>query len=334
PIGEGGVFEGPFGDHTGFYSMPDRYPLLEVTAMTHREHAMYPTTVVGLPPQEDYALGKATERIMLPLLKTMLPDIVDYDLPMFGAFHNAAFVQINKQYPLHARTVMSGIWGAGQMAWTKNLFVVDDEVDVHDLSAVLTAMAKNCKPSRDIQSVYGALDILDHSAPRLGTGMKLGFDLTKKIAGEDLDGQGLAYEYQIPSAEQCVDDVAKAMLLEGVLEASTSPSAPGWMFVRVDRGHDEPSREGLGREICQAILAAGATHAKWIVILGRDVDITNHHEALFHWVANSDASRDAIWDQGHGCDRLFIDATPKTAGDASNGQPVRAWPVVLDGVRG
>src|SRR5690606_10577020 len=105
-LGPGAVFEGPFGDHTGFYSMPDRYPVLEVTAITHRRDPVYPTTIVGLPPQEDYFLGKATERIFLPLLRTIVPDIEDYDLPLFGAFHNCAFVKIRKQYPLHARRIM------------------------------------------------------------------------------------------------------------------------------------------------------------------------------------------------------------------------------------
>ncbi len=330
-IGEGAVFEGPFGDHTGFYSMPDRYPLLEVTALTHREGAVYPTTVVGLPPQEDYALGKATERIMLPLLKTMLPDIVDYDLPMFGAFHNVACVQIDKQYPLHARTVMNGIWGAGQMAWTKNLFVVDKDVDVHDLTAVLTAMAKNCKPSRDIQCVHGALDILDHAAPRLGAGMKLGFDSTTKITGEDIDGEEIKAETKLPTNEERSQAVAWAKAIPDVLDAVAPQEAPGWLFIRADRGHDEPEHEGLGQRVVSAF-AKEPTAVSFVVVFGRSVNIKNHHEALFHWAANTDASRDVVWDRTNGCDRVFFDATPKTAGDGRNGQPVRAWPVVLGGV--
>ncbi len=333
-IGDGAVFEGPFGDHTGFYSMPDRYPLLEVSAITHKRGAVFPSTVVGLPPQEDYALGKATERIMLPLLKTMLPDISDYDLPMFGAFHNAAFVQIEKQYPLHARSVMSGIWGAGQMAWTKNLFVADRGVDVHDLSEVFTAMAVNCKPSRDIQVVHGALDILDHSAPRLGSGTKLGFDLTSKIPGEDVDGEDIGCVYGVPTQAQCREDIAAAKRCAGVLEASTLDKVPGWLFVRVDRGHDEPEHERLGQRVCRAIIEGGATHARFIVVLGRAVNIQNDLDSLFHWAANTDASRDAIWDDGFGCDRVCFDATPKSAGDARDGQPVRAWPAVLNGARG
>jgi 4-hydroxy-3-polyprenylbenzoate decarboxylase len=188
PVGPGAVFEGPFGDHTGFYSLPDRYPLFEVSAITHRKDPIYPTTIVGPPPQEDYYLGKATERIFLPLLQTMVHDIVDYDLPMFGAFHNCAFIKIHKEYPLQARRVMHAIWGAGQMAWTKMIVVVDEDVDVHDHEAVLFHLCANCDPGRDIEIVNGPLDILDHAAPRLGAGHKIGFDATRKIKGEECGG--------------------------------------------------------------------------------------------------------------------------------------------------
>jgi 4-hydroxy-3-polyprenylbenzoate decarboxylase len=187
-LGPGAVFEGPFGDHTGFYSLPDRYPLLEVTAITHRRNAVYPTTIVGLPPQEDYYLGKATERLFLPLLRTIIHDIIDYDLPMFGAFHNCVFVKIRKEYPLQARRVMHSIWGAGQMAWTKMIVVVDHDVDVHDQDAVLFHLCANCDPGRDVEVVNGPLDILDHAAPRLGAGHKIGFDATRKIPGEEVGG--------------------------------------------------------------------------------------------------------------------------------------------------
>lgn len=178
------VLEGPFGDHTGFYSLADQFPLFHVTAITHRRNPIYPTTIVGKPPQEDYYLGKATERLFLPLLKLLVPDILDYDMPMFGAFHNCVFVKIRKEYPYHARKVMSAIWGAGQMAWTKIIIVVDEHVDVHDMDDVLFHMAANVDPKRDIQFVDGPLDILDHAAPYVGAGSKMGIDATKKWPGE------------------------------------------------------------------------------------------------------------------------------------------------------
>ncbi len=187
-LGPGSLFEGPFGDHTGFYSLPDRYPIFEVTAITHRREPIYPTTIVGLPPQEDYFMGKATERLFLPLLRTIIPDIIDYDLPMFGVFHSCAFVKIRKEYPLQARRVMHAIWGAGQMAWTKIIIVVDDDVDVHDQDAVLFHVGANVDPGRDIEIVNGPLDILDHAAPRLGAGHKMGIDATRKRAGEEVGG--------------------------------------------------------------------------------------------------------------------------------------------------
>jgi len=183
------VFEGPFGDHTGFYSLPDRYPIFTATAVTHRAKPIYPTTVVGRPPQEDYYLGKATERIFLPLLKTLVPDILDYDLPMFGCFHNCAFIKINKQYPLQARRVMHAIWGAGQMAWTKSIVVVDHDVNVHDHEEVMFHVMANADPGRDLEKVNGPLDILDHAAPRLGAGSKLGIDATRKWPGEEVNGE-------------------------------------------------------------------------------------------------------------------------------------------------
>jgi 4-hydroxy-3-polyprenylbenzoate decarboxylase len=191
PLGPGALFEGPFGDHTGFYSLPDRYPILTVTAITHRRDPIYPTTIVGLPPQEDYYLGKATERMFLPLLKTLIPDILDYDLPMFGAFHNCAFVKIRKEYPLQARRVMHAIWGAGQMAWTKVIIVVDEDADVHDHEAVLFHLCANADPGRDTEIVNGPLDILDHAAPRLGAGHKMGIDATRKIKGEEVGGHAV-----------------------------------------------------------------------------------------------------------------------------------------------
>lgn len=178
------IREGPFGDHTGWYSLAGDYPQFHVTAITHRRDPVYPTTIVGKPPQEDYYLGKATERIFLPLLKMLVPDIIDYHLPMFGAFHNCVFVKIRKEYPLQARRVMHAIWGAGQMAFTKWIIVLDEDVNVHDEQEVLFTMCANVDARRDIVIVDGPVDILDHAAPFEGAGSKMGIDATAKIAGE------------------------------------------------------------------------------------------------------------------------------------------------------
>jgi 4-hydroxy-3-polyprenylbenzoate decarboxylase len=178
------LMEGPFGDHTGFYSLADWYPSFHVTAITHRRDPVYPTTIVGKPPMEDYFLGKATERIFLPLLRMLIPDIIDYSLPISGVFHNCAFVKIRKEYAFQARRVMHAIWGAGQMAFTKFIVVVDEHVDVHSEQDVLFHLFSNCDPERDTEIVRGPVDILDHASPELGAGSKIGFDATVKITGE------------------------------------------------------------------------------------------------------------------------------------------------------
>ena len=178
------LMEGPFGDHTGFYSLADWYPAFHVTAITHRKNPIYPTTIVGKPPMEDYFLGKATERIFLPLLKMLIPDIVDYSLPISGVFHNCAFVKIRKEYPFQARRVMHAIWGAGQMSFTKFLVVVDEHVNVHSEQDVLFHLFANCDPKRDTEIVHGPVDILDHASPDLGAGSKMGFDATIKLPAE------------------------------------------------------------------------------------------------------------------------------------------------------
>ncbi len=178
------LVEGPFGDHTGFYSLADRFPVYRVTAITHRRDPIYPTTIVGKPPMEDYYLGKATERIFLPLMRVLIPDIVDYHLPRFGAFHNCTFVKIRKEFPYQARRVMQAIWGAGQLAFTKFIIVVDDHVNVHDEQEVLFHVGANVDPRRDTVILDGPMDILDHATPFCGTGSKMGIDATAKIAGE------------------------------------------------------------------------------------------------------------------------------------------------------
>jgi 4-hydroxy-3-polyprenylbenzoate decarboxylase len=178
------VKEGPFGDHTGFYSLPDLFPQLHVTAITHQRSPIYPTIIVGKPPMEDYYLGKATERIFLPLLQMIVPDIIDYHLPMFGAFHNCVFVKIRKEYAYQARKVIHGLWGAGQMMFCKFIIVVDEHVNVHDEQEVLFQLCANVAPRRDTVIVEGPLDILDHASPECGAGSKMGIDATRKIAGE------------------------------------------------------------------------------------------------------------------------------------------------------
>jgi 4-hydroxy-3-polyprenylbenzoate decarboxylase len=174
------VDEGPFGDHTGYYTPTEPFPLFHVTALTMRRGAIYPSIVVGKPPAEDAWLGKATERIFLPAIRTSVPELVDYDLPVAGAFHNCAIVSIRKAYPGHARKVMHAIWGLGLLSLTKAVVVVDEHVDVHDYEQVFFYVGANVDPARDVVLADGPADHLDHATTRQFLGGKLGIDATAK----------------------------------------------------------------------------------------------------------------------------------------------------------
>src|SRR5438128_9119699 len=176
--------EGPFGDHTGYYTAAEPFPVFRVTAMTMRRDAIYPSIVVGKPPQEDAWLGKATERIFLPAIRATVPEIVDYDLPIAGAFHNCCLVSIRKAYPGHAQKVMHAIWGLGMLSLTKSVVVVDEWVDVHDYEQVLFYAGANVDPARDVLLSEGPLDHLDHAPTLQFQGGKLGIDATAKGPAE------------------------------------------------------------------------------------------------------------------------------------------------------
>lgn len=176
--------EGPFGDHTGYYSLEDLYPVFHLTCLTHRAGPIYATTVVGRPPMEDYFMGKATERIFLPLIRTVMPEVVDMNMPAEGVFHNLVIVSIRKEYPDHARKVMYGIWGLMLLMLTKIIIVVDRDVNVHDLSEVTWRVTNNIDPKRDLILVDGPLDALDHASTTPFRGGKVGIDATTKTAQE------------------------------------------------------------------------------------------------------------------------------------------------------
>jgi 4-hydroxy-3-polyprenylbenzoate decarboxylase len=174
------VTEGPFGDHTGFYSLADLYPRVEVTAVTMRRRPIYATTIVGRPPMEDYYLGHATERIFLPLLKLTVPEIVDYHMPAEGIFHNLVFVSIDKQYPGHAYKVMNALWGQGLMSLAKLIVVVDKDVNVRDPFESWWIALNHIDPERDARFTMGPIDVLDHSSRAFTYGSKMGLDATRK----------------------------------------------------------------------------------------------------------------------------------------------------------
>jgi 4-hydroxy-3-polyprenylbenzoate decarboxylase len=176
--------EGPFGDHTGYYTLPEPYPVFHVTAITHRKDAVYPATIVGIPPMEDFYIGSASVKLFLPIFKMNFPEIVDIALPAEGVFHNLVFVSIKKTYPMQAYKIMHGLWGMGQMMFTKYIVVVDDDVDVHNTSDVLFRLCANTDPQRDSIFTKGPADVLDHATSEIAIGTKLGIDATKKLTGE------------------------------------------------------------------------------------------------------------------------------------------------------
>ncbi len=172
--------EGPFGDHTGFYSLADEYPVFHLTAIAHRKNPIYQTIIVGKPPMEDCYMGKATERIFLPLIRTQLPEVVDMNLPLFGVFHNFCLISIDKRYPFHAKKIMHSIWGLGQLMFSKTIIVVDKHVDVQNVEEVFFYVGSNVDAKRDVTIVEGPVDVLDHAAPLIGAGSKMGIDATTK----------------------------------------------------------------------------------------------------------------------------------------------------------
>ena len=201
--------EGPFGDHTGFYSLEDDYPVFHITCITQRKHPIYATTIVGPPPMEDFYMGKAIERIFLPLMRLQLPEIRDISMPAEGIFHNLILVSIRKSYPLHARKVMHAIWGLGQAMFSKCIVVVDEDVDVQDNREVAWKALNNIDPERDIQFVLGPVDSLDHSSRLPNYGSKMGIDATRKWKEEGFTRPWPDVIRMSPDVKQRVDQLWK-----------------------------------------------------------------------------------------------------------------------------
>ena len=214
--------EGPFGDHTGYYTPVEGFPRFHVTCITRRKDAIYPSTLVGPPPMEDAWLGKATERLFLPLLRMMFPEIVDMNLPIEGAFHNLALVSIKKQYPFHAARIAHGLWGAGQMSFTKVICVVDDDVDVQNPGEVAWRLLANLDPKRDVSMVDGPVDQLDHGASQALWGGKMAIDGTKKWPEEGYRREWPEICRHDPKIEQRVEAIAAEI---GLAPKATAPIA-------------------------------------------------------------------------------------------------------------
>jgi len=307
--------EGPFGDHTGYYSPADEYPVFHITAMTRRKDPIYLATIVGKPPMEDCYMGKATERLFLPLLRMVNPEIVDYSLPWEGVFHNCVIVSMRKRYPMQAQRLMSALWGAGQMSFAKMILTVDEGVDVHDYKAVAKTLLNNLSIPGSLIHAQGVLDALDHSAPRPLSGSKLGIDATIPIAGEEA-----APPRQAPPKEAFIAEFSRL----GAMGEVSSFSIP---FTEVTNPLLIVSirKKGAGDAHRIARTIAGEDKegaARVILVLDGDVCASEYSTALWKFFNNTDPARDIVHHEG----RLLIDATRKLP-EEGHGRP---WPEEIE----
>ncbi len=303
--------EGPFGDHTGYYSLADDYPVLHVTAITHRANPVYAATVVGVPIQEDLWLGKATERIFLPLLQMVQHEIVDYDLPGEGVFHGCCIVSIQKRFPGHAHKIMHAIWGTALLSLTKSVIVVDETVDVHDYEQVAAAVAANWDPSTGSEFCRGPIDVLDHAPTLMGFGGKVGIDATTPWASEGRAVPDMhAVDADTLSAWARQHGAAHCTIVGGGADHRIA-------IVGVDKHHAYAGRDLL-RELANQPASRGLRMA---IAVDAYVDSSSLSEVAFRAFGNTDPIRDSEL-LGAAGDLLAVDATIKVAGEGYT----RDWP--------
>lgn len=283
------IWEGPFGDHTGYYSLADWYPRFHITAITHRKNAVYPATIVGIPPQEDAWIGKATERIFLaPIKMTMVPEIIDMVLPMEGVFHNLAIVKIKKDYPGQAMKVMNSLWGAGQMMFTKMIVVVDGEVDIQNNEAVARYISENVDPQQDFIFTSGPMDVLDHSCSKASFGGKMGIDATQKLPEElrtntekvSIKEASALNKEAIKTQNPAITEINDSLLEMGI----------SLIFIAVEK--TEPNQiEDLNQNLFKQGLL---DKVKVVIYLDHTIDILDTADAVWRFANNIDPKRDAF----------------------------------------
>lgn len=300
------IWEGPFGDHTGFYSLADWYPKFHVTCITHKKEAIYPTTIVGIPPMEDAYIGKATERIFLtPIKMTMLPEVLDMNLPFAGVAHNITIIKINKAFAGHAQKVMSSLWGAGQMMFNKNMIIVDKDIDVHNYEEVLAAVFQNVNIQSDVLFNKGPLDVLDHSSSKFSFGSKMGIDATKKYPEEEMPI--LVNIKDSSDSLANISAINETYIQNGLLVISVKKEGFNFQkWVNENNNRLDPL-------------------VKFIIITDDNVDIDNMFNVVWTSSNHTEPQRDSIIIQN----RIFINGTRKTL--AEDGFE-REWPnpVVMD----
>lgn len=285
------ILEGPFGDHTGYYSLADMYPKFHITAITHRKNPVYLCTIVGIPPQEDAWIGKATERIFLaPIKMTMVPEIVDMVLPVEGVFHNLVIVKIKKDYPGQALKVMNSLWGAGQMMFTKMLIVVDGDVNIHDQWEVAKYISENVDPLRDISYSQGPTDVLDHSCSTMAFGGKMGVDATRKHPEEISPADPIA-GIDVNALKNASDAISRAVKqfteLKDVNMKLLSFGIP-IVFVSIEK-----NKKGHVKEMAKKLFGEVAfSKVKVLIFLEHTMDISDIADAVWRFSNNFDPRRD------------------------------------------
>ncbi len=318
------IWEGPFGDHTGYYSLPDWYPRFHITCITHKKNAIYPATIVGIPPQEDAWLGKATERIFLaPMKMTMIPEIMDMDMPVEGVFHNLVIAQIQKEYAGQGQKVMNAMWGAGQMMFNKILVMADQGVQIQNYLALAKYVLKNLNPASDIYFSQGPMDVLDHSCSKLGFGGKMCIDGTRKFS-EEKDEQ-----YDLPFTDLKIPDLVNLFPEIKKLNASLLSDDIPVLILSIEKSRKDHIRQ-LHQKVCELSEMEGV---RIILYVEHNVDATDLPLALWRFCNNLDPKRDYSLVQRPSMvheDKIFacmgLDGTRKTK-EYDNFQ--RDWPNII-----
>ncbi|MER3499235.1 MAG: menaquinone biosynthesis decarboxylase [Chitinophagaceae bacterium] len=295
------IWEGPFGDHTGYYSLPDWYPRFHITAITHKKNPVYPATIVGIPPQEDAWLGKATERIFLaPIKMTMVPEIIDMDMPVEGVFHNLVIAQIKKDYAGQGQKVMNAMWGAGQMMFNKILVLADEKVRIQDYEELARYVFKNLNPATDIYFSTGPIDVLDHSCSKLGFGGKMCIDGTTKFEEEKEEGWKFGVGRLAFDHISFKDKFGEVVSVNSSLLEKNIPV----LIISVKK-----NRKGHVRELHEQISSLKEVEGiKMILYVEHTVDASDLPTALWRFCNNLDPKRDHMF-AGH-C--MGFDGTRKT----------------------
>lgn len=313
------IWEGPFGDHTGYYSLPDYYPRFHVTAITHRKNPVYPATIVGIPPQEDAWLGKATERIFLaPIKMTMVPEIADMNMPVEGVFHNLVITSIHKEYAGQGQKVMNAMWGAGQMMFNKILAITDSNIDINDYKTLTKYVFDNLNPATDIYFSQGPMDVLDHSCSKMGFGGKMCIDGTKKWDEEmsaPLQPFSLSDDFSADAILSAHPEI------KGINYSLAADMQIPVLFVSVEKDHKGHIAE-LHNTLTQR---AELSNIKMILYVEHTVDVNDIADTLWRFCNNLDPKRDHFYG-GSERNIIGLDGTRKTK--ALDGFE-RPWPNII-----